>query len=62
MTDNKSINASSSTETPLLCDFGTVWRMINGKMQRVPLGHPHLYPNNGYDSGVNPTHSLETQV
>ena len=61
MTD-KSINASRTTETPFITE-----EQVELVSKAMGLGCPHgthvcFRVNNCYEGGINPTHSLETQV
>lgn len=59
---NKSINASEGQETPIIDVFmeALAGRFVNYFGSDPPVHDFH--GNNGYDSGVNPQDSIETQV
>jgi hypothetical protein len=62
MTDNKSINASNSTETPVFATFGAVFAPESNGSCAPYSPYGCLTANTGYDSSVNPTHCTETGI
>lgn len=62
MTGNKSINASDRLERAIIASYPVDPKYILRRDEDVYSSYVSLNANNGYDSGVNPTHSLETQV
>ena len=62
MTDNKSINASNSTERPLIGGYyGGLYDTRSGIWHRDGAS-ADFNANNGYDNGINPQDSLKRQV